>query len=298
MEIFSTIIEKEFKIKIRFCETHGFPELQTLVDQNNQQIKLAEFFEKYCQVYAINSIFREQNGDKSGKWQFQNSKEIFELLKVEKALNKTREEQTQFVISTMNCCMIYILTHLVKGYLFELERIDENNFIFIQRISVNNFPLYNSMKLMKTYRNSHSNATKEDENIYQRKAQLKKLASMMQKDIGITINFGEKSSVFQLLKLINNVNGEQMNLIDFVCKYNKFDELMNYFKQQENDDETEEDNVENNLEKTENHQNIENNEKINENNQNDDTDETEDNFPLNYLQKRFDNNSDTDEVVE
>ena len=233
MKIMSYIIQKELGIKIQFTEICGTIQLQSLKDQNNQSINLNLFLEKYYKFDELCTMKNKIQNEKLmySKWKYQNLIEIETILQYENQMNKTFEQQKEFLICKLNVCMMNYLLIECKNFHLILNQSKQslgNEFIYIERI-IKKDEIYD-IKQTINYYFKDENKNEIEINKFYKKFQIQIISLFLWSERKIQIVFTNDENDLQIISFVDKNHGE-MNLIDFIRNYGDYQLLKDLIKQ-------------------------------------------------------------------
>ena len=238
----SESIMREKGIHLKFESSTNLPfQLIQFIDENKNEIDLDEFLEKHYKYDEIIELVKQQKHDyvskmndeneitektvdkynenqNQSKWKFQNVEEIEQILHFYEAEQFLYKTQCQLIQRKLNSAMINYLLNENDEYEIESdESIEETtHFIYIITIKKNKEIIFD----INWFSKQKKGTSYENFKHYWRKIQMKKLRKLLKKESGITIEFDDYISTFQIINFVDKYN-EQMNLFDFIIKYNK-----------------------------------------------------------------------------
>ena len=247
LEKLAELIENEKKIKIEFTnDIHNFQITKFVYSQNNFPIDLFKFFDKYNQ-YEIKCNLLNENENQSENESEENeenemketstfiSQSINKILSEENELSKTKYVQRNTIIRKINNSLINYLLHECENYkiCFSNKRNFKRGFLFISQIFKNNelivnFDIINDQIEDKT--SSIINATK-------RLNQIEWLSEIYENETGNHLHFKEISKNVLEIVSFEDKNFNELDLYEFITKYNKYIEMNQDDNQIQNNEE-------------------------------------------------------------
>ena len=213
MEKLAEIIEKEKGLKFNFTKTTYSFELIEIIDENEKQIDLIEFLNKYDN---FDEIINHKNNLTNTKLKFQNSKEIHEILKLEKAESSSFENQYSILIRKLNSAMIMFLKKTHKYYKIKSAKTlnSVKHFNYLSQIRKGGKTLFD----IDDYSEDMKDQSTFQIDRMRKKLQMEKLAEIIENESGMKMIFSDDVQFFQLLQFVDKDN-KPVNLYEFVKKY-------------------------------------------------------------------------------
>ena len=238
------IIEKEKQFEIQFDGTFFEIELKRFVDHEKHEINLFDFFKKYDKQQQLMKLINTQNKQNDSinliemnetpkkkqtkkKWIYHDTQAIEYILSKEK--EKQKRGQLSAILRKLNFCMIYLIMKECKGYYFDVENSihSKRKFLYVEQIQKRNKILFDGDKLAYSLQRE----TDQKRDLLRRKEQIVQLAEIVENEIGIVFIFEMTSSDIELQNVIDN-EGKEINLIEFIDKYDDFDDVCKMLKNQ------------------------------------------------------------------
>ena len=257
MKRIAELINKEKGITILFeCGKNVSKEFKVLqfTDKNEKKIDVNEFIRKYNHHEKYIDYLKNSNessesldlqltsktielfdSENQSKWKFQSPKTIENVLKNNSMTKMSFDKQRSFILGKINCSMLFYLLTECKGYKCYLSyrKVTKNQFIYITTIMKRKSFEFS----IENYKNVTNNYQQGNYWLFWENIQMKKLAELIENESGMKITFFENENSNQLnpleLKGFVDHNGNEINLIEFLSKYDKFNELIQLLETKE-----------------------------------------------------------------
>ena len=225
IESLADLIFEECGLKFNFNNKISFFQIVSIVDKSEKSIDLFQFIQKYCQYDKLVESLKTKTTTTTtkvsdDKWEYVDEEVIQQILVEEQCLSKTKTTQLKIILRKINVAMIYYLLSQCIGYKFSISYFSTKHLIYIDKITKNDTEVYNASDIEDLIKGMAD----LQKILRRRKHQMQSLADLIEKESGIKFVFNNKIAFFQLLS-IEDRNNKKIDLLDFLHKYEKQNEM-------------------------------------------------------------------------